>query len=130
MVNAYSILKFLETIADFVRIFFIISAVQVSIFVFALYRIFTSKDAENMDIHQWQLIMTEKWEASMNNTLQMFAIVIIYLAVTTIPMFIMWKNKSHPYRQCKECHLLKKNEAQEQPNTENIKKEHECDRIS
>ena len=118
MVNAYSILKFLETIADFVRIFFIISAVQVSIFVFALYRIFTSKDAENMDIHQWQLIMTEKWEASMNNTLQMFAIVIIYLAVTTIPMFIMWKNKSHPYRQCKECHSLKTNEAQEPLNTE------------
>ena len=118
MVNAYSILKFLETIADFVRIFFIISAVQVSIFVFALYRMFTSKDAENMDIHQWQLIMTEKWEASMNNILHMFAIVIIYLAITTIPMFIMWKNKSHPYRQCKECHLLKKNEAQEPLNTE------------
>ncbi|GEK16064.1 hypothetical protein [Aliivibrio fischeri] len=119
MTNSYSILKFFETIAKFIQIFFIISAIQISIFVFSLYRIFTSSDAENMDMHQWQLIITDKWAASMNNAMLMYTIVIIYLAITAIPMFIMWKNKSHPYRQCKECCSLKTNEAKELLNTKN-----------
>lgn len=87
MLKAHSTLKIIDGFATFVKTVLIIASTQVSIFVFALYRKFSSIDADSLSFQQWQSIVIQTWESTTVNKVQMYLIVLIYLVIA-IPLAI------------------------------------------
>lgn len=87
MLKAHSTLKIIDGFATFVKTVLIIASTQVSIFVFALYRKFSSIDADSLSFQQWQSIVIQTWESTTVNKVQMYLIVLIYLVIA-IPLTI------------------------------------------
>lgn len=87
MLKAHSALKIIDGFATFVKTVLIIASTQVSIFTFALYREFSSIDADSLSFQQWQSIVIQTWESTTVNKVQMYLIVLIYLVIA-IPLTI------------------------------------------
>lgn len=87
MLKAHSTLKIIDGFATFVKTVLIIASTQVSIFTFALYRKFSSIDADSLSFQQWQSIVIQTWESTTVNKVQMYLIVLIYLVIA-IPLTI------------------------------------------
>ena len=87
MLKAHSALRIIDGFATFVKTALIIASTQVSIFTFALYRKFSSIDADSLSFQQWQSIVIQTWESTTINKVQMYLIVLIYLVIA-IPLTI------------------------------------------
>ena len=87
MLKAHSALRIIDGFATFVKTALIIASTQVSIFTFALYRKFSSIDADSLSFQQWQSIVIQTWESTTVNKVQMYLIVLIYLVIA-IPLTI------------------------------------------
>lgn len=100
MSKAHSTLNILDGLAAFVKTSLIIASTQVAIFVFTLYKKFTSIEAESLTFQQWQSIMTQVWESTTNNKVQMLIIVIIYLVVI---LLLVIKTRREDKSSCCQC---------------------------